>query len=235
MQNVTFLSKIENCRVPSWEDIHRDVLRDGKGGLCLSLNVAFAAVVRAFGVHAHLVPADYVATNGRSVHAVTVFHLCTATSQSTCRCFEAETKAPLQRKKSCRDPCHRSPRLKQRRTDETQYPLQLLEVICKKSLQRSSLYLADVGCGFPTLRAINLREDIDKPFMDCGLEYCFRNKHQQYLRLHRAGDEVPEGEEVRNMKYIHLYQFVSGSPTVEFACMWLYNCAPNSRTVGVWL
>uniref|UniRef100_A0A0P4W7X9 arylamine N-acetyltransferase n=1 Tax=Scylla olivacea TaxID=85551 RepID=A0A0P4W7X9_SCYOL len=185
-QNITFLSKTGSCCVPSWKDIQREILIEGKGGLCLSLNVAFAAVMRTFGVHTHLVPADYVATNGRSVHALTVFHLCAAVSQSACKCFEVQTRASTQGLRSCR----RSSRLKQKARNEAQYCLQKV-----RPHHRSSLYVADVGCGFPTLRAINLNEDIDKAFLDCGLEYCFTKKRQKYLRLHRTGDEVPKGEE----------------------------------------
>ncbi|MPC07442.1 hypothetical protein E2C01_000004 [Portunus trituberculatus] len=191
-QNITFLSKTESCCVPSWKDIQRDILIEGKGGLCLSLNVAFAAVMRAFGVHAHLVPADYVATNGRSVHALIVFHLCTAVSQNACKCFEVETRASVQRLRSYR----RSSRLKQKARNEAHCFQKV------RSHHRSSLYVADVGCGFPTLRAINLNEDIDKAFLDCGLEYCFTKKRQKYLRLHRTGDEVPKGEEVRSIYVI---------------------------------
>lgn len=179
--------------------------------MCFSLNVAFAAVMKVFGVHAHLVPADYVATNGTSVHVLTIFHLCRAASQSSCKCFEVETTSSVQRKRPCTDPCRRSSRLKQRSTiastsartprppNEAQYCLQRMKVKCKEYLHKHCLYIADVGCGFPTLRAINLSEDIDKTFIDCGLEYCFRKKHHKYFRLHRAGDEVPEGEEVKNM------------------------------------
>ena len=220
LQNITFLSKIDNCCVPSWEDIQNDILKEGKGGLCLSLNVAFAAVVRVFGVHAHLVPADYVATNGTSVHVLTIFHLCRATSQSACKCFEVETKTLVQRKRPSTDPCRRSPRLKPRNTiastsawtpmppNAAQYCLQRMKVKCNEHLHKHSLYIADVGCGFPTLRSINLSEDIDKPFIDCGLEYCFRKKHHKYFRLHRAGDEVPEGEEVKNM-YMSIFSCMS--------------------------
>lgn len=194
LQNITFLSSSDQCCVPSWEDIQRDVLKQGKGGLCLSLNVAFAAVVRAFGVLAYLVPADYVATKGRSVHVLTVFHICSMTDKSLCKCVETSSEATPHTRNSQR----RSARLRQRniRGCGGQYS-EPLDITCMSSFPRSTLYVADVGCGFPTRRAINLSEDLGKPFFDCGLEYCFINKGRKYLRLHRTGDDVPEGEQVR--------------------------------------
>ncbi|XP_069976310.1 uncharacterized protein [Penaeus vannamei] len=59
----------------------------------------------------------------------------------------------------------------------------------------NGLYLADVGCGFPTLTAVNLKKDIGKVFLECCLEYCLVKKGQQFIRMHCAGDCIPEGEE----------------------------------------
>nr|XP_053629701.1 uncharacterized protein LOC128686692 isoform X2 [Cherax quadricarinatus] len=71
-QNITLLSNYADRHVPSWEDIHRDIFQEGKGGLCLSLNFAFAAVLRSFGVCAYSAAANYVPTGGRGVHVITV-------------------------------------------------------------------------------------------------------------------------------------------------------------------
>ncbi|XP_050724238.1 uncharacterized protein LOC127002392 isoform X2 [Eriocheir sinensis] len=183
-QNITFLSKTESCCVPSWEEIRTDVLKEGKGGLCLSLNIAFAAIVRAFGVLAYTVPADYVATSGRSVHVLTVFHKCSATGNR----LRAGT---MHEATSGRKDLRRSSRLKQKQLCEC-------GVRCSQTLDsfpRNSLYVADVGCGFPTRKSINLCEDLGRPFVDCGLEYCFMNNGHKFLRLHRTGDDGPEGEQ----------------------------------------
>lgn len=64
----------------------------------------------------------------------------------------------------------------------------------------NGLYLADVGCGFPTLKAVNLKKDVGKVFMDCCLEYCLVKKGRQFIRMHRSGDCIPEGEEVMSNK-----------------------------------
>lgn len=196
LQNITFLSKTERCCVPSWEEIRKDVLKEGKGGLCLSLNVAFAAIVRAFGVLAYIVPADYVATNGRSVHVLTVFHNCSATDKG----LSTETMCEAT---SWSKDLRRSSRLKQKQLCRcgVQYSQTL------DSFHRNSLYVADVGCGFPTRKSISLCEDLGKPFVDCGLEYCFINKGHKFLRLHRTGDDVPEGEQVRYCNVTHVTHF----------------------------
>ncbi|XP_050724242.1 uncharacterized protein LOC127002393 isoform X1 [Eriocheir sinensis] len=198
-QNITFLSKTESCCVPSWEEIRTDVLKEGKGGLCLSLNVAFAAIVRAFGVLAYTVPADYVATSGRSVHVLTVFHKCSAAGNHP-------SAGTMHEVTSGRKDLRRSSRLKQKQLCEC-------GVRCSQTLDsfpRNSLYVADVGCGFPTRKSINLCEDLGRPFVDCGLEYCFMNNGHKFLRLHRTGDDVPEGEQ----------EFVNGEgwrPVFSFA------------------
>lgn len=188
-QNITLLSKFPDRCVPSWEDIHRDIIQEGKGGLCLSLNFGLVAVLRAVGVCAHLLAADYVAGGARAVHAVTVIHI--PNISEACRC------------------CVEIDETKRVNTETTEHQNNNSDAAATRTLRRSrvrhitnfksmrtnSLYIADVGCGFPTLQAINLGKDVDKIFVDCGLEYRFTRKGQRYLRMHRAGDEVSESEE----------------------------------------
>lgn len=175
-----------STRVPLWEDIREDVIREGKGGLCLSLNVSLLAVLQAVGVRAYSIPANYVATGGRGVHLVTVFHLC----KNEDACCSAQIHTLTRPKRLC--------------TSRVRKNGQRNELEEIKSLPKSSLYLGDVGCGYPTLRAVNLSEDLDRVLVNCGLEYRFIRKGRQYIRLHRAGDEVPEGEEVRFITVVPL-------------------------------
>lgn len=201
-QNITLLScKGSSTRVPLWEDIREDVIKEGKGGLCLSLNMSLLAILQAMGARAYSIPANYVATRSRGVHLVTVFHLC----KNEDACCSAQNHTLSRPKRLC------TSRVRKNELEEI------------KSLPKSSLYLGDVGCGYPTLRAVNLSEDLDKVLVDCGLEYRFIRKGRHYIRLHRAGDEVPEGEEVRLISLVHfdygiihlLFKFIK----LEYTCI----------------
>lgn len=188
-QNITLLNKISKRSVPGWEDIYRDIIQEGKGGLCLSLNFALATLLRAIGVCAHTLSADYVAREGRGVHALTVIHI--PKINNLCRCCLEICGSSLMVKNASEFTNRES-------GDLTRRSLRKVSISSRNKLKfmaADSLYVADVGCGFPSLRTINLSHDLDRIFVECGLEYRFTRKGQRYLRLHRAGDVVPEGEE----------------------------------------
>ncbi|XP_076039678.1 uncharacterized protein LOC143024644 [Oratosquilla oratoria] len=161
-QNITLLQD-EIKGVPQWDNIYNDCIVTSKGGLCLSLNVALAAIFSAFGLPCYLVSATYVATKTEGVHSIVLLECKSSNSQ------HRRSSNRISRRSSLIS------RLK-------------------------NIYLADVGCGFPTLQAIHLYSELGKVFSDCGLEYKFVQRRNMYERLHRKGDEIPEEEKniIRN-------------------------------------
>ncbi|KAK7070240.1 hypothetical protein SK128_013937 [Halocaridina rubra] len=198
-QNITLLSQ-DIQYVPSWEDINRDVIKNGKGGLCLSLNVALAAILSALNVTAYNAAADYIPTKARGVHVVTIIDLSKA-FEAELKCLRSQDKMITRSKTQDSNPLL-DPTLS--KSDENTVYIWNSPNICSGNLNRSvcpgmmkkdSLYLADVGCGFPTLQVIHLKEDLNRVFVNCGLEYCIIKKGRRFVRMHRRGHEADEGEE----------------------------------------
>ncbi|XP_047488021.1 uncharacterized protein LOC125038547 [Penaeus chinensis] len=213
-QNVTLLSQSAEYRVPSWRDICKDIIKDGKGGLCLSLNIALAAVLRAFGIRAYTAAADYVATRGRGVHVVVIIDF-----NSMTRLYSGRLRSSMSNTRRHDAPevgMHTNQTFPYKGGANTHYEEERTQTSPQKNKletclshdsdsshvteEENGLYLADVGCGFPTLTAVNLKKDVGKVFMECCLEYRLVKKGRQFIRMHRTGDCIPEGEEVMSSK-----------------------------------
>lgn len=195
-QNVSFLSKESHDAVPTWEEIYKEVIVEGKGGLCLSLNVAFVAVLSSLGTTAYNVAADYVATNSRGVHALSIIHLSDGSNVSK-PSHEHSKSSIVTRSKSGNlgKVCYSYEGFGSVESyDRDDEDARNITRFSMHKVPNSCVYLVDVGCGYPTLQAINLKEDLEKVFKDCGLEYCIIKKGHNYLRMHRKGHDLEEPE-----------------------------------------
>lgn len=158
-----------------------------------------------------------MATRGRGVHVVVIIDLSRKTGLYLGRLRSRRSRTRKGYDIYDEDKCiHQNFPYKRRNSIHSegvpQTPLQKNEpqtflsdekVISHVPEEKNALYLADVGCGFPTLKAVNLRLDIGKVFVECGLEYCLVKKGQRFIRMHRTGDCIPEGEEV--MTYCRMF------------------------------
>lgn len=164
----------------------------------MSLNIVLAAVLRAVGVWAYTAAADYVATRGRAVHVVIIIDWSKKTGLYSGRLRSSRNKVRKRDDTSAHQ--HDTHTCKDGKVLAHFEAIETLSSVDVSSTHlvggKRALFLADVGCGFPTLKAINLNEDLDKVFVECGLEYRIVKKGQQFTRMHRTGDCIPEGEEV---------------------------------------
>ncbi|XP_068246273.1 uncharacterized protein [Palaemon carinicauda] len=193
-QNISFLSKDSHDSVPTWEEIYKEIIVEGKGGLCLSLNVAFAAVLSSLGTTAYNVSADYIAGEGRGVHALTIIHYgdIPVNKNSIVTRSRTGNRGSVYYNYDAVD-------------SEKDY----IKRYGLFKVPEKFLYLVDVGCGYPTLRAINLKNDLGKVYFDCGLEYCIIKRGHRYLRMHRRGHDLDEVEKkcVNNDGWLPMFSF----------------------------